>query len=271
MAEDKMENKEFDDLRTAVMLLEDPGAGIRLMNLIGYPIEGMIKALPGRMGRPIGKAIGNTVGQFFYAALHSMNKKKSGQPLRWLHQAMVAVSGAVGGFFGLPGLIIELPISTTLMFRSIAEIARSEGEDLSSMDTQLSCIAVFGLGGRARGDDSAEAAYYAVRAALARTLSKAAEFIAERGMVEESTPIVIRILANLASRFGVILTDKMAAEMIPIIGGLGGAAINLLFIKHFQAVARGHFTIRRLERKYGEETVKKEYENVLRELRKGAK
>jgi len=37
-----MEKKDFKDLRAAVMLLENPGAGIRLMNLIGYPIEGMI-------------------------------------------------------------------------------------------------------------------------------------------------------------------------------------------------------------------------------------
>ncbi len=74
---------------------------------------------------------------------------------------MVLVSGAVGGFFGLPGLIIELPISTTLMLRSIADIARSEGEDLSSFDAHLACITVFALGGRSRDDNAAETAYYA--------------------------------------------------------------------------------------------------------------
>ena len=261
-----MDKRDIDDLRTAVMLLEDPSIGIRLMNVIGYPIEGMVKVLPRSMGRPIGKAVGNTVGQFFYAALCTMSKKKSGRPFRFIHQAMVVVSGAIGGFFGLPGLIVELPISTTLMFRSIADIARSEGEDISSVDTQLACITVFGLGGRARGDNAAETAYYAVRAALARTLSQAAEYIAERGIMEESAPIAIRMTANLASRFGLFVTDKMAAEMVPILGGVGGAAINLLFIKHFQATARGHFTVRRLERKYGGELVKKEYERVLREL-----
>ena len=124
----------------------------------------------------------------------------------------------------------------------------------------------FALGGRSRGDNAAETAYYAVRAALTRTLSEAAEFIAQRGVVEEGTPIVIRVMANLASRFGVIVTDKMAAEMIPILGAVGGASINLLFISHFQSAARGHFIVRRLERKYGEELVKKEYEKVLGEL-----
>jgi hypothetical protein len=181
----------------------------------------------------------------------------------------VLVSGFIGGFFGLPGLIIELPISTTLMLRSIAGIARSEGEDISSGDTQLACITVFALGGRARADDAAETAYYAVRAAVTRAVSEAAEYIAERGIAEEGTPILIRVMARLASRFGVILTDKMAAELVPILGGLGGAAINLVFISHFQAAAQGHFIIRRLERRYGRETIKKEYESCLREMRKG--
>ncbi len=265
-----MEKKDLNDLKTAVRFLEDPGAGIRLMNLIGYPIEGMIKVLPGGIRRLIEKAVANTMAQFFYAALCTMHKKKCDRPFRFVHEVMVVMSGAVGGFFGFPGLVFELPFSTTLMFRSIADIARCQGEDISSGDTQLACLTVFGLGGRARSDNSAETAYYTVRAVLARALSQAAEFITERGIMEESAPIAIRMMANLASRFGLFVTDKMAAEMVPILGGLGGATINLLFIKHFQATAHGHFTVRRLERKYGEESVRKEYERLLKELRNEA-
>jgi hypothetical protein len=177
---------------------------------------------------------------------------------------MVLISGAIGGFLGLPGLIVELPVSTTLMLRSIADIARSEGEDLSSVDARLACVTVFALGGRSKGDNASETAYYAVRAAMTRALSEAAEFIAQRGIAEEGTPIVIRAIANLASRFGIIVTDKLAAEMVPILGALGGASINLLFINHFQAAARGHFTVRRLERKYSREFIKEEYEKMVK-------
>jgi hypothetical protein len=267
----RMEKKDWNDLRTAVRLLENPGVSIRLINLIGYPIEGFIRVLPRWIGQVIGKTAAKAVGTAFYAALSTMDKKNRGKPSRFIHRTMVVVSGAVGGFFGLPGLIVELPISTTLMLRSIADIARSEGEVLSSVDTHLACITVFAIGGRSLADNAADAAYYAVRAALTRTLSEAAEFIAQRGMVEEGTPIVIRVMANVASRFGVILTDKMAAEMIPILGALGGALINLLFISHFQSAAQGHFIVRRLERKYGEEPVKREYEKLLRELKHGIK
>jgi hypothetical protein len=87
--------------------------------------------------------------------------------------------------------------------------------------------------------------------------------------MEEGAPIAIRVMVNLASRFGVIVTDKIAAQMVPILGALGGASINLLFINHFQAVARGHFIVRRLERKYGGEFVKKEYEKVMGKFKEG--
>jgi hypothetical protein len=260
-----MEKKDIDELRRAVNLLEKPGLSIRLINLLGYPIEGIIKSLPRWAGQAIGYMVTRAVGTALHVALSTMDKKNRGGDTQWIHRAMVLGSGAAGGFFGLPGLIVELPISTTLMLRSIADIARSEGEDLSSVGTRLACITVFALGGRSRSDNASETAYYAVRAALSRALSEAAEFIAERGIAEEGTPIVIRLMANLASRFGVIVTDKMAAEMVPILGALGGASINLLFINHFQAAARGHFIVRRLERKYGGERVKEEYEKVLKE------
>ncbi len=264
-----MEEQDWNDLRMAVRLLENPGLSFRLINLLGYPIEGFTKALPRWIRKAIGNTVTKAIGTAFHAALSTMDRKSHRRPFRLVHRTMVLVSGAVGGFFGFPGMIVELPISTTLMLRSIADIARSEGEDLSSTDTKLACITVFALGGRSNGDNAADTAYYAVRAALTRALSQAAEFIAERGIAEEGAPVAIRVMANLASRFGIIVTDKMAAEMVPLLGALGGASINVLFINHFQAAARGHFIVRRLERKYGGEFVRTQYERVLKELRHG--
>jgi hypothetical protein len=42
------------------------------------------------------------------------------------------------------------------MLRSIAEIARNEGEDPSDPESALSCIQVFALGGRAGSADASE-------------------------------------------------------------------------------------------------------------------
>ena len=51
---------------------------------------------------------------------------------------------------------------------------------------------------------------------------------------------------------------------MPIVGAVGGGAINLVFIDHFQEVAHGHFTIRRLERNYGRDFVREEYEECVK-------
>jgi len=176
------------------------------------------------------------------------------------HKVMATASGAAGGALGLASLPIELPISTVIMLRSIAEIARSEGEDLSDPEAALSCMQVFALGGRAASVDASESGYFAVRAMLAKSVSQAARFVIERGALEEGAPVLVRFLAQIASRFGMVVSQKAAAQAIPLLGGLGGAAVNYAFIEHFQDVARAHFTVRRLERTYGPDIVRQEYE-----------
>src|SRR5262245_5894011 len=162
-----------------------------------------------------------------------------------LHKALATASGAAGGAFGLATLPIELPVSTIIMLRSIAEIARSEGEDLSDPEAALSCVQAFAPGSA----DAAESGYFAVRGMLAKSVTQAARFIVERGVIEEEGgPILVRFITQVASRFGVVVTQKLAAQAIPLVGALGGAAVNYAFIEHFQEVARGHFAVRRLER-----------------------
>lgn len=153
------------------------------------------------------------------------------------------------------------------MLRSIADIARSEGENLADPDAALSCVQVFALGGRTGSADAAESGYFVVRSLLAKSITEAARFITERGLVEEGAPILVRFIAQVASRFGVVVTQKLAVQTLPVVGALGGAAVNYAFIDHFQDVARGHFTIRRLERAYGKAAVRAEYERIRDELK----
>jgi hypothetical protein len=180
-----------------------------------------------------------------------------------LHKALATASGAAGGAFGLATLPIELPVSTIIMLRSIADIARSEGEDLSDPASALSCVQVFALGGRVgSAADASESGYFAVRGMLAKSVTEAARFIAERGVIKEGGPVLVRFITQVASRFGVVVTQKVAAQALPVVGALGGAAVNYAFIEHFQEVARGHFTVRRLERVYGKSVVRTEYERL---------
>jgi hypothetical protein len=42
--------------------------------------------------------------------------------------------------------------------------------------------------------------------------------------------------------------------------------VNYAFIEHFQEVARGHFTVRRLEWLYGKDKIRTDRSAVLKEL-----
>ena len=79
-------------------------------------------------------------------ALYSLNKKPL-KPKNKIHTLLVGFSGAVGGTFGITALAVELPVSATIMLRSIADIARSYDEDLDELDSKIACLTVFALSG----------------------------------------------------------------------------------------------------------------------------
>ena len=75
-----------------------------------------------------------------------------------------------------------------------------------------------------------------------------------------NAPVLVKLIAMIAARFGVVVSQKAAAQMVPVLGAVGGAAVNYAFVDHFQAIARGHFTVRRLERVYGGDVIRAEYD-----------
>lgn len=257
-----IEEKELEDLKRAVEILENPSFIMRLTEYVGQPVEKAIDFLPQAATGKIYGIVNATVGKLLSMAIKTIDSGGSGRASTRTHKIATGVSGAIGGAFGLPALALELPISTSIILRSIADIARSEGEQINQIESRMACLEVFALGGRSDEDDGSETGYYAVRAALAKAVSDAAKFIAQKGIADKSAPVIVRLIAMLASRFGAVVTEKMAAQAVPVIGALGGAAINLLFVDHFQDVARGHFIVRRLERVHGKEAVQVAYESI---------
>jgi hypothetical protein len=256
-----MLEEDLSALRAAAQTLEHPGLAVRLAEIAGKPIELVGRALPEIASKTITAATTKALNAALVMALRTMrNEPRAASGL--LHKALAATSGAIGGSFGLPALAVELPISTLIMLRSIGDIARSEGEDLTSGETTLACLQVFALGGLKGEADAANSGYFAVRGLLAKSVGEAARFIAERGGVAEGAPVLVRLIAQIASRFGVVVTQKLAAQAVPLIGALGGAAVNFAFIDHFQEVARAHFVVRRLERCYGKDAVRAAYERL---------
>lgn len=254
-----MSAAEQAELAQAFEALEHPSFAARLANAIGRPIEGVLRYLPQRWHDRIHAAAENAIDKAFMVALDSLDAQASRGGHVALHQLTVAATGCLGGYFGLPALAAELPVTTIIMLRSIAGIARSHGEDLTSADARFACLEVFALGGRSGEDRYAEIGYYEVRLALALHFTPLTSQLAKAGRGVTSLPGAVDLVRGIAARFGVVITDKAAAQMVPIMGALTGAAINTLFLKHFQDIASGHFTIRRLERKYGATVVEAAY------------
>src|SRR5690606_14662291 len=117
------------------------------------------------------------------------------------------------------------------------------------------CLEVFALGGASDTDDGAESGYYAVRAALTKSIADAVEFLSTKKLTEEGAPLLIKLIAKIAEKFSIQITEKAAAQAVPALGAAGGAIINTIFMDHFQDMAKGHFIVRRLERKHGKQTV----------------
>lgn len=256
--------KDHADLRAARLLLENPGFAIQIANLLGSPIEHLVtRQLPKRATALIERAANAAVTTAFNAAVLTMRKDKVGAASRnWLHRGAAVGAGAVGGFFGLPGLAVELPFTTTMILRSIADIARAEGESPHDIDTRLACIEVLAIGGRGKNDDGAESGYFATRAALAQQISAVSQHVLKHGLSGGGAPAVVRLVNSIASRFSVPVTQKVMAEAVPIIGAVTGAGLNAIFITHFQKIARGHFMVRRLERAHGVEVVRRAYDAI---------
>ena len=253
---------EIDDLRYAKGLLENPGLVARLGDFVGSPIERGLKCLPESLGTIVSDVARKSIETALNVALLTMDSDGRSAPSNRWHKLAVAVTGAGGGAFGLPAIAIELPVSTAIMLRSIADIARSEGEDLRCPAVKLQCIQVLALGSSSKSDDDAESVYFATRAALARAVSDAAAHLAEVGLSQQGGPAIVRLISQLSSRFSIVVSEKAAAQAVPLVGALGGATINSLFMDHFQDMGRGHFIVRRLERFHGEDEVRWFYDDL---------
>ena len=252
-------------LAVAVRRLEQPSLAGRLAALAGKPAGFALRSLPAPVSALVVKATGQALAYALDIALFSLRDGLFGGRIlggRAVHSALASASGAIGGTFGLAALAIELPVSTTIMLRAIAAIARDEGEDLADPRTGLACLEVFALAGPPADGEDGETGYFAVRALLARGLAELADLVVERGTVGEAAPILVRFMGQIASRFGIVVSEKIAAQSVAVIGALGGAAVNLAFTEHFQDLARGHFAVRRLERVYGAEAVRADYDRL---------
>jgi hypothetical protein len=234
--------------RVAVLMADSRGFLVRLTSLFGRRIEGL-RARVAKLGDKFGgqsfeafsararDAVEDVLwNSYDLAAFGLMAVPRVIRPKRSrgnaAHKWTAAASGVASGFVGLPGVIFDVPFTTTLILRSIAEVARDCGEDLSVEETRRACLEVLAFGGPSAADDQTETGYWATRAGL-------------------SHAAVGLLIKSAAGRFGVVVSEKFLAQAVPVMGAAAGGALNYGFTDYYQKMAQVHFTLRSLERRTG--------------------
>nr|WP_210266791.1 EcsC family protein [Methylocystis silviterrae] len=258
-----MSQSDVEALHSAVAALERHSFATRLAGLASRQLSFGSLTLPPRLQAAVATATQKALAAAMKMALASLDAQPAKDSIR-IHRRLAALTGGVGGAVGLASLPLELPVSTTIMLRSIAEIAQAEGEDLRHPGAALACLEVFALGGHSAEGNVLEGGYLALRAVLAKSVSDAARFMTVRQVSNEAAPALARLIGAIGARFGMVVSQKTAAQAVPIIGAISGAAINVAFTEHFQTLARGHFVVRRLERRYSPAVVHAEYARIAR-------
>ncbi|MFK7869609.1 MAG: EcsC family protein [Roseobacter sp.] len=201
------------------------GAGIEVLNLIGGRAEGLLERLPTVVRDRLQDATGSALEHAMRAA-HASRSVVPDQS-SWLNRAASAAMGAAGGAGGLPTALAELPVTTTLLLRVIQGVAVEHGFDANSKAVQYDCVTVFAAAGPLEADDGADLGFLSVRVTLTGT--------AVQGLI-----------ARVAPRLATVLGQKLAAQTVPILGAVAGAATNYAYTSYYQEMAHVQFGLRKL-------------------------
>jgi hypothetical protein len=233
------------------------GLFIKLIGWAGEKAESAIQQLPAGWQDRIGEASHAALKTAYAAALYSQpdcdadglwhRATRWSQGERW-HLAATAASGAIGGLGGIATALADLPVATTLILRSVQQIAAEHGEDVADPQVRAQCLAVFAMGGPLPEDDAGPAGLWATRLAL-------------------TGKTVAEMLVAVAPRFGVAVSQKALAQATPLIGAAVGAAVNPLFTRYYQQMAHVHFRLRRIERRHDADQVRSCLEQIVAALR----
>ena len=279
---DSLDQREIDFIREAYEFLEHDSLVMKLSRLVGKPIEAAQQAMPIKAQQLVNTAVQDSLLFSLKTMLKTVpsetlppdNFINSSKKTKSIHTILAGVSGGVGGFFGAIALPVELPVSTSIMLRSITKIAKECGEDFSDPKTLLECVAIFSYGNHKTLDEETEfnSMYFAQRLAYTKLMSDAAKYLATQSATglltakKDLAPALITFIGKVASIFKISISKKIVAESVPIIGSIGGSAINSLFSEHYSCVARYHFGIRSLERKYGKNRIRTIYDDIGKKL-----
>ena len=206
------------------------GPAIQLMNRLGGALENQLDLLPASIRDQLEAVTARALEAAYGLARHTPGLGRRG-PV-----AAVMVSGAVGGAGGLATALAELPVTVTLILNAIRAEARAAGLDPDALGVREDCLRVFGAGSPLAGDDGVNSSFLTARLALTGST-------------------VQNLIATIAPRLAAVLGQKLAAQAVPVVGAVTGAALNAAFLTYYRELARIRFALLKLSEVHGAEPV----------------
>lgn len=216
--------------RLARRYLAASGLGMEILATIGGSAQGLIERLPRFVRSRLDGLTLAALNRAFAAATRTRRYVRDRGD--WFNRLASTVSGAAGGVAGLPGAMIELPVTVTMLLRAILDIAEEHGLDPESDEVRSEALRVFAAAGPMSEDDGTDLGLLAAKLSI-------------------TGQTVQGIIARIAPRLAAVLGQKLAAQATPVFGALAGASINYTFARYYQEIARVHFGVLRLSQETG--------------------
>lgn len=206
------------------------GPVMGLVNRLGGRLEAQLSVVPEALRLQIERKVAQALEAAYGLAGRAPDLGERGP--------MVAVmaSGAAGGAGGIATALAELPVTVTLLLNAIRAAAVEAGYDPQDPSVQAECLRVFAAGSPLSGDDGVNTSFLTARLTI-------------------TGPAVQNLIATVAPKLAATLGQKLAAQAVPVLGAVTGAALNAAFLSYYREVARIRFALLRLSEVHGTEPV----------------
>jgi hypothetical protein len=175
-----------------------------------------------------------------------------------LGSATTLVEGIPGASLIIPSLMLaDVTTSMTLLSRHTCRVATTYGFSSKNPENLPHILAAM-----APQTETTDEGYVTMKAAVVTSIRESSHFMSrtagmviDRHLLEREAPQMVRLIAFVADRLGVVVTEKELGLLIPIAGALLNGSINLSFQQIGHRTAQDYFRRLILEDRYGEKLV----------------
>ena len=216
------------------------GPVIALVTRLGGSLERQLGAVPPGIRTRIGEVTERALAGAWVVA----GAKRLPDVGRHGSMAAAVASGVAGGAGGLAASVAELPVTVTVILHAIRREAVLAGFDPDDSRIKAECLQVFAAGSPLAADDGIDTTFLSARLTL-------------------TGPALQKLISTVAPKLAAVLTQKLAAQAVPILGAVTGAALNAAFLSWYREVAAVRFGLLRLSQSHGEDPVLKAFRQAV--------